>query len=68
MSKKRFELKSFHFNDLNGVIHDNLEKEELHLSLYGIIELLNDVSQPEYDLLKLRDDICNKIDRVVGDG
>ena len=49
MTEKRFELKSWNYDKLQGVICDNLTGAELVLSLYGIIELLNKVSQPEYD-------------------
>lgn len=62
---KRFELWSFNFHNLNAIIYDNLEEKQLPLTIYEIVELLNEVSQSEYDLLKLRDDICKKLDDVV---
>ena len=65
MTKKRFELKSFHFTNLNGVIYDNLKKEELHLSIYEIVNLLNEVAQTEYDLKQLRDEFFSRFDRVI---
>jgi len=61
---KRFELKSFHYHDLKGVIYDNLKEEELHLSLYEIVNLLNEVSQDDYDLQKIGKEISNKIDEI----
>ena len=62
---KRFELMSWHFTDNMGVIYDNLEDKELKLSVYGLVDFLNEISQAEYDLLKLRDDVCKKIDEVM---
>lgn len=64
MSEKRFVLKSWNYNDLNGEIYDNLKKEELHLSLYGIMNLLNEVSQSEYTLYNLKEDIIQKLDKI----
>ena len=45
MTEKRFELKSIHFHKLNIVIYDNLKEVELHLSIYELVNLLNQVSQ-----------------------
>lgn len=64
---KRFELKSWSYNHLNGKMYDNLKKEELHLSLYEIVELLNEVSQSEYDLIQLKEDIIKKLDKIGDD-
>ena len=64
MSDKRFELKSWHYNKLQAVIYDNQNKETLKLSLYEIIELLNKVSQSEYDLRKVGDEIQEKLDEL----
>lgn len=61
---KRFELKSWNYNYLNGKVYDNLKKEELHLSLYEIVDLLNEVSQSEYDLIQLKEDIIKKLDKI----
>ena len=61
---KRFELKSWNFNNLNGKIYDNLKKEELYLSLYGLVDLLNEVSQAEYTLYNLKDDIIQKLNEI----
>ena len=66
MTEKRFELKSFHFTNLNAVIYDNLKKEELDLSIYEMINLLNEVSQTEYDLKQLRDEFFSRFDRIIG--
>ena len=63
---KRFELKSWNFNNLNGKLYDNLKKEELYLSLYGLVDLLNEVSQAEYTLYNLKEDIIQKLDRIGG--
>lgn len=66
MTEKRFELKSWSYNSLNAKIYDNLKKEELHLSLYEIVNLLNEVSQSEYNLVQLKEDIFKKLDNVCG--
>ena len=64
MTGKRFELKSWHYNKLQAVIYDNQNEETLKLSLYEIIELLNNVSQSEYDLRKVGDEIQEKLDEL----
>lgn len=64
MTEKRFELKSWNYTKLQGVIYDNQNKETLRLSLYEIIELLNKVSQSEYDLRKVGDEIQEKLDEL----
>ena len=61
---KRFQLKSWNYNHLNGTIYDNLKKEELCLSLYEIVDLLNEVSQSEYNLIQLKEDIIKKLNSV----
>lgn len=66
-TNKRFVLKSWNYNKLQGVIWDNLNDEELVLSLHGIIELLNEVSQPEYTLHNLKEDIIQKLDKIGDD-
>ena len=58
---KRFELKSWNYPKLQGVIWDNLNDEKLVLSLYEIIELLNKVSQPEYDTIRVGREIMDKL-------
>lgn len=40
-TNKRYELKSFDYNNLRAVIQDNTTDERLELKLYEIIELLN---------------------------
>lgn len=65
---KRFELKSFNFQDLNGVLYDNLFEKELRLSLYGIIDLLNEVSQGKYDIVKLQYQINEQFDEILDKG
>ena len=64
MTEKRFELKSWSYNHLNARIYDNLKKEELNLSLYEIVNLLNEVSQSEYNLVQLKEDIIQKLDKI----
>ena len=64
MTKKRFELQSWHFKENKGRIYDNLENKELVLSIYELITLLNEVSQSEYDLIKLGNEIKLKIDEL----
>lgn len=63
---KRFTLTSIHFNKLTVEIFDNLEAKHLHLSIYELVDLLNKVSQTEYDLKELRDEFFMKFDRVIG--
>lgn len=61
---RRFELRSFHFNDLIAVVYDNEKKEELRLSIHGLVQLLNDVTQQNYDIKRLKtmiDEDFNKI-------
>ena len=65
MTEKRFELKSIHFHKLNIVIYDNLKEVELHLSIYELVNLLNQVSQQEYDLKRLGDEIKSKLDKIM---
>lgn len=65
MSKKRFELQSWHFNENKGRIYDNLKHKELVLSIYELISLLNEVAQSEYDFEKLGNEIKDKIDKLM---
>ena len=65
MSGKRFELWSWDFSDMCGVLYDKSEKKELHLSLYKLVDLLNDVSQQEFDLKQFKDEIVSKLDEMV---
>ena len=65
---KRFELRSWNYNKLQGVIYDYQNEETLRLSLYEIIELLNKVSQSEYDLRRIGNDIQNKLDELFKKG
>ena len=69
MSEKRFELKSWNFQKLKGSIYDNQESKTYYITLYEIIDLLNEVSQSEYDLKKIRNEIQDKLDELfkVGD-
>lgn len=64
MTEKRFELKSWSYNHLNAKIYDNLKKEELNLSLYELVDLINEVSQSEYTLHNLKEDIIQKLDKI----
>lgn len=65
MTVKRFELKSIHFHKLDIVIYDNLKEEELHLSIFEVEHLLNEVAQQEYDLKRLGDEIKSKLDKMM---
>lgn len=65
MTEQRFKLLSYHFNDLQAEIKDNLTNETLHLSLYELVDLLNEVAQKEYDLKQLRDDFFSRFDRAI---
>lgn len=67
MTEKRFELMSWSYNNLRGVIYDNLKEERLVLSIYEIVELLNNVSQPEYDTIKVGREIMDKLGELLGD-
>ena len=67
MSKnKRFELLSWHYHKLEAVVYDNLKREELYLSIYDLVDLLNNVSQQDYDLRKLGKEITDKLDEMSG--
>ena len=62
---KRFDLKSVHFKKLTIKIYDKFEDKELDLSLFEIVDLLNEVAEPEYTLKDFRDDVCDKIDEIM---
>ena len=47
------------------VIYDNLKEEELLLSIYELVNLLNEVSRQEYNLKRLGDEIKNKLDEII---
>ena len=64
MTEKRFELRSWNYNKLQAKIYDNQEGEQLVLSLYEIIDLLNKVSQSEYDLKRVGSEIQDKLDEL----
>lgn len=66
MTEKRFTLHSIHFNKLTVDLFDNQEAKHLNLSIYELVDLLNDVSKQEYDLLRLREDVCKRIDLIMG--
>ena len=63
--KGRFELKSYNFKDLRIILYDHLNKEELNLTLYELIELLNKETQQEYDFRKLGDEINIKLKNLM---
>lgn len=65
MTKKRFELKSYNLKESKGVIYDHLEEKELILSIYDLINLLNEVAQSEYDFEKLGNELKDKIDELM---
>ena len=64
MIEKRFELKSWNFQKLKGTIFDNQEGKTYYITLYELIDLLNEVSQSEYDLKKVGNEIKNKLDEL----
>ena len=59
---KRFELLSWNFQKLKGRIYDYQEDKTLYITLYETIDLLNEVSQSEYDLKSVGKEIQDKID------
>ena len=65
---KRFELRSWNYPKLQGKIYDNQEEELLILSLYEMIELLNKISQSEYDLKRVGSEIQDKLDELFKKG
>ena len=68
MTGNRFELKSWDFSKLQGVIYDNQNDKTLRLSLYELIGLLNKVSQSEYDLKRIGNEIQDKLDELFKNG
>ena len=65
MPEKRFELRSIHFKKLEIVVYDELKEEVLHLSIYELINLLNEFAQSEYDFEKLGNELKDKIDELM---
>lgn len=61
MIEKRFELKSYHFKTMNAVVYDHIKEKELVLSIYEIVNLLNEVSEEEFEFLKRKKEIKEKI-------
>ena len=65
MTEKRFILESISFPKMTVELFDNMEAKHLTLSIYELVDLLNSVSRQEYDLLRLREDINDKIDVIM---
>ncbi len=65
MTEKRFELRTYHFKELKAVVYDHLEEKELVLSIYDLIDLLNEVAQSEYDFEKLGNELKDTIDECM---
>ena len=65
MTEKRFELRTYHFKELKAVVYDHLEEKELVLSIYDLMDLLNEVAQSEYDFEKLGNELKDKIDELI---
>ena len=65
MTNKRFELLSWDFIEMRGVLYDRQEKKQYNLSIYSLVELFNDILQQEYDLKQFRDEIISKLDEIV---
>ena len=63
----RFQLFSFSFRKLEVKLYDNLKKEALVLSIYELVDLLNTVSQSEYDLRNVVQEINLKLDEISGE-
>lgn len=63
--KRRFILKSIHFNDLLIVVYDNLKEKELHLTIYELVGLLNKVAQKEYDVQIFRKEMNELLDKLI---
>ena len=64
MTEKRFDLKSIHFTKFTVIIYDNLTEKELNLSMFEVVDLLNEVSQSGYNLVQLKEDIIKKLDKI----
>lgn len=63
MTKKRFDLKSIHFNK-TVELFDSKKCEYLLLSIYELVDLLNEVSESEYTLYNLKEDIIEKLNEI----
>lgn len=61
MTEKRFELKSYHFKEMKIFVYDHLEDKELVLSIYELVDLLNKVSEEEFDFITRKKEIKEKI-------
>ena len=61
MTKKRFELKSYHFKDMKAIIYDHVKEKELNLSIYEIVNLLNEISEEKFEFIKRKKEIKEKI-------
>lgn len=66
--KKRYDLREYHFHELTAVIYDNLEKKELRLNIYEIINLLNEAAQEDYDMHKIVKQIKDRLDELESMG
>lgn len=61
---KRYDLRAYHFHELRAVIYDNLEKKELELNIYEIINLLNEATQEDYDKQKILEEIKDRLNEI----
>ena len=64
MTEKRFELKSYHFKEMKLFVYDHLEDKELILSIYDLVNLLNEMSKQEYEFLMAKKEIKEKIRKL----
>lgn len=65
MKTERFELRAYHFHKLTIELYDNLKDEELYLSIYELINLLNDVTRKEYDLMKAKKELTEILEHIM---
>ena len=66
LDNKRFRLRQVNFQDLEIVIYDNLEDKQMRLSIYELVNLLNDFTQEEYDFFCLKKNIDELFDKYRG--
>lgn len=68
MSKKeRFDLISLNFKNSQLTLHDNLYHIDVDYTIYEVINLLNSVSQQEYDIKQLHDRLQKQFENTSKD-
>lgn len=63
--KKRFDLISLNFKNSRLTLHDNLYNIDVDYTIYEVINLLNSVSQQEYDIKKLHDQLQKQFENMA---